>query len=187
MMKCLSIMVCAAWISSLLGCGRKPTVVQVDDLSFPVVLIVGTSAKSPIPSSAKVIPNKAELSRMRVELYSPLTDTTISDPPIVIDFSGATFEMNNIQGENGGLWIMANPTGQMPIRFTLSHRKESGIESARALITRCKYLGYDLDQDRKLLRCERIKQAESMTTIMRIIDEEPIADQPETEAMPSQN
>jgi len=178
MMKRLPLMVCTIWMGMLSGCHRTSPVVPVPvgSLSFPVVLIVGTSAKDRIASHAEVVVNEADLSLMRVERYSGLSDTTISDPPIVIDGKGTVCDMRDIKGEHGGFWMMAHPTGQMPIRFTLIPRKETGIKAARALITSCEYLGRDLDQERKTLRCERISQATTMAEIMQIIDE--IADWP---------
>lgn len=190
-MKRLSLMVCAIWTGMLSGCQRTPPVVQVPvgSLSFPVVLIVGTSAKGRIASQAEVVVNAADLSLMRVERYSELSGTTNSDPPIVIDGEGTVCDMQNIKGEHGGFWMMANPTGQMPIRFTLTPRKESGVKAARALITGCRYLGRDLDQERKTLRCERISQATTMAEIMWIIDEvaEPPNEKQDSESPISEN
>jgi len=171
MIKRLSFMVCAIWMGLVSGCHKKPSVVPVGSLSFPVVLIVGTSATSEIPSHAEVVADQADLSLMPVNRYSPLTDTTNSDPPFVIDGDGKICEMRNLKGQHGGAWMMLHPTGQMPISFTLIQRQESGVEAARTLIIGCKYLGRDLDQERKDLRCERISKATTMTEIMQIIDE----------------
>jgi hypothetical protein len=159
---------CAAILA---GCSREPEVVPVGSLAFPVVLITGTNPSNALPHRAKVIADASELGRMRVEQYSTLTDTTISDPPIVIDSAASIFDMKDIEGEHGGLWMMANPTGMMPIRYKLVRREPSGIEPARTLIANCKYLGGDLDQDRRELRSERIRRAGSMAEIMQIVDE----------------
>jgi hypothetical protein len=110
---------------------------------------------------------------MRVELYSPLTDTTLADPPIVIDANAAILDMKDIAGEHGGMWMMANPTGLMPIRYNLVRREQTGIEAARGLVADCEFLGYDLDKERRNLRSERIRHAQSMADIVRIVDAMP--------------
>lgn len=166
----------------LAGCSRKPVELPIDRLSFPVVLVVGTSSASPIPSHAEVIGNAEDLRRMRVEIYSPLTDPTISDPPMVIDSTADVLEMKNIKGERGGLWMMAHPTGLMPISFTLVRHRETGIEAARLIISNCRFLGGDLDDVRRELRAVRIRRAETMAEIMQIVDEMPAPDADEGES-----
>ena len=42
---------------------------------------------------------------------------------------------------------MINPSGQMPVKFTLLERKETGIEAARDLVANCRFLGRDLGSD----------------------------------------
>lgn len=180
-------MVCAAWVASLLGCNRTPAVVPIDNLSFPIVFIVGTSAKSPIPSTAQVIANYENLSRMRLEIFSPLTDTTRSDPPILIDANAKIFEMKDLTGKRGGLWMILKPTGEMPISFTLTPRKETGVHAARAMIANCKYLGNDLDGDRKKFRSDRILRAATMAEIMQIVDAIPSAEEHTVETLTSRS
>jgi hypothetical protein len=54
-------------------------------------------------------------------------------------------------------------------------RKESGIEAARGIIAKSKYMGRDREEERTKLRATRILNATSMGTIMQIIDEVPTA------------
>jgi hypothetical protein len=170
---CLAVLLVAVAWSGSSGCEGKPAVVTTESLSFPVVLITGTATGGELPSRADVVVSKEDLGQMRVGIFSPLTDTTRSDPPIVIDSTGLVCEMRDLKGQRGGFWMMANPTGLMPITFTLIRRRESGIAAARQLITGCSYLGPDLDEERRKQRCERIGQAGSMDVIMVIIREVP--------------
>lgn len=171
-----ALLACAAWASSLLGCSREPVVVPASSLSFPVVLIIGSAPSSSLPHRARVMADLDELSHMRVELYSQTSSKTSAEAPKVIDAKAQLLDMMNIEGEHGGLWIMAHPSGQMPIRFTLVRRKEQGIAAARALIADCEFLGHDLDSDRKQLRSERIRGAETMAEVMQIVEELPPPD-----------
>jgi hypothetical protein len=108
---------------------------------------------------------------MRVTLLSELSDTTLSDPPIVIDGAARMLDMKEIKGERGGLWMMVNPNGLMPIRFTLVQRKDAGVEAARALIARSQFIGRYLDSEGTNSRRQRIEVATSMSEIIQIIDE----------------
>ena len=177
MRKALSLLACAAWAGSLLGCSRAPVVVPMEGLTYPVVLITGTRPTLGVAHVARVVMDKEDLSHMRSELYSGLSDTEATDPPIVIDTTANISDMTQIKGEHGGLWMMAHPTGMMPITFTLIQRKLQGIEAARALIADCVYLGHDLDTERSQLRSERIRRATSMVEIVAIVDEMPGADE----------
>ncbi len=88
----LAVLVFAALMGSLAGCSRAPTVVPIDSLSFPVILITGTHASKALPARADVIANREELGRMGIPTYSMLSDTTLTDPPIVIDATATAFE-----------------------------------------------------------------------------------------------
>lgn len=173
MKKLLSLLACAAWIGFLPGCSRAPVVVPVDSLTFPAVLVTGTRPTLGVAHVARVVVDREDLSRMRSELYSGLSDTTATDPPIVIDAGAKIADMTQIKGAHGGLWMMANPTGMMPITFTLVQRKDQGVEAARALIADSQFIGPDLDQERRQLRSERIRRATSMTEIVAIVNEMP--------------
>jgi hypothetical protein len=165
-----------AWLASigwLCACSRETPVETIDSLNFPVILVVGTSAKQTVPSQAEVIENKHALSQMRVGLYSTLSDTTLSASPIVIDSTEAVFQMRKIKGEHGGAWMMLNPNGLMPIRFDLIRAQKGGIDAARAVLENCTYLGRDLDTDRTALRQTRIRQAKNMVEVMQIVGETP--------------
>ncbi len=108
---------------------------------------------------------------MRLEIYSTINDTTFSEALIVVDGTAKIFEMKGIIVERGGLWMMLNPTGQMPVRFTLLHRRDSGIAPARSLIANCKYLGRDLDDEHTELRRDRIRLAKDMADILKTLDD----------------
>ena len=169
-----ALLACAAWAGALLGCSREPVVVPAASLTFPVVLITGGAAASnALPHRARVFASLDQLSHMRVELYSVTSSKTSAEAPKVIDANAQVLDMMNIEGEHGGLWIMANPTGMMPIRFTLVRREQTGIGPARDLIAAAEFLGHDLDSERKELRSERIRKATSMAEVMQIIDEMP--------------
>jgi len=81
--------------------------------------------------------------------------------------------MKDMKGDRSGLWMMANPTGLMPIDFTLFQRKQTGLEAARTIIAKSKYQGPDLDEERRTLRTERILRAKSMAEIIQIVDDIP--------------
>ena len=124
---------------AFVGCADQPpvvTVVPVDKLAFPVVLIY-RDQKTGNCSAAEFHSNAADLGLMGVQRYSFLP---ASEPLFVIDSSGRVCEMRDIQGQRGGLWLMLNPTGLMPIKFTLVERQETGIKAARTLLLSCKYL-----------------------------------------------
>jgi hypothetical protein len=173
MKKALSLLACAAWIGSLPGCSRAPVVVPAESLTFPVVLVVGTRPTLFVAHVARVVVDAEDLGHMRSELYSGLSDTEATDPPIVIDAGARIADMTGIKGAHGGLWMMAHPTGMMPITFTLLQRKEQGVEAARALIADSQFIGPDLDQERRQLRSERIRQATNMAEIVAIVNEMP--------------
>lgn len=157
----------------LAACGQAPRVVPVESLAFPVVLITGSSPRDSAAHSADVEPNARELGLMRVERYLSLGDPELSDPPIVIDSNARIFDMTEIKGQHGSLWMMVNPTGLMPITFTLTERKDQGLEAARALIAACEFLGRDLDSERRAARVERLGKAQSMAEIVAIVQEWP--------------
>lgn len=126
---------------AFVGCADQPpvvTVVPVDKLAFPVVLIY-RDQKTGNCSAAEFHSKAADLGLMGVQRYLFLPE---SEPLFVIDSSGRVCEMRDIQGQRGGLWLMANPTGLMPIKFTLVERKETGIKAARTLLLSCKFLAH---------------------------------------------
>ena len=158
---------------ALLGCKGEPKPDPVSRLSFPVVLVTGTKPNNEVAHRARVMASADELGHMRVELYSGLSDPTRNDPPIVIDSKAAIYDMKEIKGEHGGLWMMANPTGMMPIQFKLVPREESGLEVARTLVLACTYLDYVMDSDQREQRRERIRRAVSMQEIAAAVGEPP--------------
>lgn len=166
----------ALWAGSSTGCSQSPAVVPLDALRFPVVVVSGTHPSNALPVRADVVTSHAELGRMRQGIYTIIHDQTRTDPPIVIDASAAAFDMKGIRGKHGGLWLMANPTSPMPIRFTLLARDKSGIEAARAIIASSDYMGPDIDEARTKLRAARILRANSMAEIIAIVDEIPAVD-----------
>lgn len=128
MLKYLLALACIAWLGSLFGCTRKPKVVTIDQLAFPVIRLLDTSSESERRLYAEIIVDKDRLSRI------PVQDLWYVTAPLVIDSNANVLEMKDIKNEHGGLWAMINPTGQMPVTFTLLQRKETGIEVARDLI-----------------------------------------------------
>ena len=126
---------------AFVGCADKPpvvSVVPVEKLAFPVVLIY-RDQKTGNCSDTEFLSKATDLGLMAVQQYLFLPE---SEPLFVIDSSGRVCEMRDIQGQRGGLWLMANPTGQMPIKFTLVERKETGIKAARTLLLSCKFLAH---------------------------------------------
>ena len=156
-----------------LGCKGEPKPVPVSSLSFPVVLITGTRPNNEVAHRARVMANADALGHMRVELYSGLSDPTRNDPPIVIDAKAAIYDMKEIKGEHGSLWMMANPTGMMPIQFKLIPREENGLSAARDLVLACEYFDYVMDSDQRDQRRERIRRAGSMQDIAAAVGEPP--------------
>jgi hypothetical protein len=167
-----------ALIAVMVGCHRAPSAVPLDDLTFPVVLITGTHPSHVLPARADVFSNKAERGWMDTETYARINDTALTDAPIVIDATATAFDMKDIQGEHGGLWMMANPTSRMPIRFSLFLRQETGVAVARDIIAKSQYMGSDIDEQRTRLRAARILHAQSMAEIRAIVDEVPTATGP---------
>lgn len=158
---------------ALLGCKGEPKPVPVGSLSFPVVLITGTKPNNEVAHRARVMANADELGHMRVELYSTLSDTENNDPPIVIDAKAVIYDMKEIKGEHGSLWMMANPTGRMPIQFKLIPREENGLEAARAIAAACEYFEYVMYSEERDRRREHIRRAGSVTEIAAVVDEAP--------------
>jgi len=169
----ISALALAVLMQALPGCQRPPVPVAVDSLTFPVVVITGTHPSRIIPARAEVAIDREELGRMSTETYARITDRAVSDPPIVIDMAAAAFDMKDIKGKRGGLWMMVHPTSRMPIGFTLFRRKESSIEAARTLIADSRYLGRDFNEERTALRRQRLSQARTMAEIVAIIEAMP--------------
>lgn len=161
MLKYLTVVICVAWLGSLFGCTRKPKVVKIDQLSFPVVRIFETSTNSIF---VEAVSNKEDLSYMSVGYGS--FDT---NPPIVIDSNANFFDMKDIKMCYFGLGAMISPTSRQRFQFTLLQRKETGIEASRNLIV--KYLMRGRDEEHQKLRCERIRQASTMEEMMQVIRE----------------
>jgi hypothetical protein len=171
--KSLSRLLCSVFLGALLGCSQEPVAVPVDSLSFPAILVIGVAPSGTKYRQARIVVDKEDLGLLRLSVFSALSNTTSSDVPIVIDSSASVFEMREIKGEKGGLWMMLNPNGLMPIQYTLVRHSKTGTEAARTMIETCDYLGRDLDGDRAQLRRQRIRQAQSMAEIIRIVDEMP--------------
>jgi len=169
----LSRLLLGVLVGSLLGCSREPEVVPLESVSFPAILVIGIAPAGTKYRQARIIVDKEDLGRMNLSVFSALSNTDSSDVPIVFDSGAAALEMRNIKGEKGGLWMMMNPNGLMPIQFTLVRHPKTGIEAARTMIETCDYLGRDLDDDRAQLRRQRIRQAQTMAEIIKIVDEMP--------------
>jgi hypothetical protein len=167
MLKYLLVVVCVAWLASLFGCTRKPKVVTIDQLSFPVIRILESSAESKDIGHAQIFVDKESLSHIPVQELWYVTD------PLVIDSNANVFDMKDIKNGHGGLWMMINPSGQMPVKFTLLQRKKTGIAAAQELVSNCSFLGRDLDGKRTELRKERIRRAPTGAEIIKIICEAP--------------
>ena len=163
MLKYLLVVTCIAWLGSLFGCTRKPKVVTIEQLSFPVIRILDTSPEDERRLYAEIIVDKEALSRIPVQDLWYVTD------PLVIDSNANVLEMKDIKNEHGGLWAMINPTAQMPVTFTLLQRKETGIEVARELIANFNFLRSDLDSNQSELRREKIRKATKIEEIIQII------------------
>ncbi len=186
MLKYLLVVVCVAWLASLFGCTRKPKVVTIDQLSFPVIRILETrvkprhseaeiTSKSNYIGYARICLDKEDLSRIPVQELWNVTE------PLVIDSNANVLEMKDIKNEHGGLWIMTHPSGEMPVKFTLLQRKDTGIETARDLIANCRYLEGSLDQEHTELRRERVRKATKVEEIIQIICEAPPPNPPKIE------
>ena len=162
MLKYLLVVVCVAWLGSLIGCTRKPKVVKIDQLSFPVIRIFETSTNL---SYIEAVANKEDLSYMSIGY--DLLDT---HSPIVIDSNANILDMKDIKARYFGLGVLIRPTSQQPFHFTLVQRREIGFEASRKLIV--KYLLLGRDEEKKKLRSERIRQASTMEEMMQIIRED---------------
>ncbi len=170
MFKYLPVVVCVAWLGSLFGCSRKPKVVTIDQLKFPVIRILESSTESKDRSHARICDDPEDLSRIPVQSLWYVAE------PLVIDSNANVFDMKEIKNQHGELWMMINPSGQMPVKFTLHEHKETGIEAARNIVANCRFLGRDLDQERTELRRERIRKATQGVEITQIISEaQPVA------------
>lgn len=155
--------ICMAWLGALFGCTRKPKVVTVDQLKFPVIRILESSAESKSRSHARVIVDKEGLSHIPVQSLFYVTD------PLIIDSNANVLDIKDIKNEHGGFWVMIHPQGEMPVKFTLVQGKETGIEAARDLVADCAFLGRDLDSKRTEFRRERIRKATKGEEIIQII------------------
>ncbi len=180
MLKYLPAVVCMAWFGSLFGCTRKPKIVTIDQLTFPVIRILETremprhsggetTTESKYIGHALIIVDKKGLSHIPVQELWNVTD------PLIIDSSAKVLVMKDIKNEHGGLWTMINPSGQMPVKFTLLEHKETGIEAARDLVANCRFLGNDLNGEHTELRRERIRKAVKGEEIIQIIRQAPPA------------
>lgn len=158
---------------TLLGCHREPKPVPVSKLAFPVILVVGTKPNNEVAHEANVMANADELSHMRVERYGALSDTDRNDPPIVIDANAAIYDMKEIKGAHGAMWMMINPTGMMPIQFKLIPREESGISAARDLVLACRFFDYVMDSDQLNERREHVRLADTMQEIAAAVGNPP--------------
>jgi hypothetical protein len=148
-----------------MGCAAKPAVVPVEKLTFPVVLIY-RDQKTLECSQTEFNSDAAELGLMGVQHYLFLPE---SEPLYVVDSSGRVCEMREIKGQHGGLWLMANPSGLMPIKFTLVERKETGTEAARQLLLSCKYLGRDVDRNATAKLRDAVAKATTVGEMIELI------------------
>lgn len=153
----------------LAACSPAPKVVPVEGIAFPVVLITSQDPTNAAPHRADIETSARDLSLMRVERYS-----TLASPPIVIDSNARIYDMNEIEGAHGGLWMMVNPTGLMPITFQLTERREQGPDAARGLISACEFLGRDIDSERRVARVARLASVQTIPEMIAIIEEMPL-------------
>jgi hypothetical protein len=174
-----------AWLGSLFGCTRKPKVVTIDQLSFPVIRILETRER-PRHSEAEITSENKYLGYARICVDKedlsliPVQELWNVTQPLIIDSNANVLELKDIKNEHGGLWIMINPQAQMPVKFTLLQRKDTGIEAARDLIANCTRLG-KLNSEDSDLRRDRIRKATKFEEIIQIICEAPPPNPPKIE------
>lgn len=158
-------------LPGLAACRSEPSEVAVEALTFPVVRMFGHDQKGQLPCQADVMEDRRQLARFRVSIYSELTDRTHSDPPIIIDATGQVLRMDKIEGEHGTLWMMVNPNGMMPVRFTLLRERSSGLAAAKTRLAACRFLGSGHDHDVMTRRRTDIRDADSMGRILTTLSE----------------
>lgn len=186
MLKYGPVIVFMAWLGSLFGCTRKPKVVTIDQLSFPVIRILETRER-PSPSDAGITTESKYIGYARIYFdkedlsFIPVQELWNVSDPLVIDSNANVLEMKEIKNQHGGLWTMIHPQGQMPVKFTLFQRTKSGIEAARDVVASCRFLEGDLDHEHTELRRERIRKATKGEEIIRILCEAPPPPTPKVE------
>lgn len=115
------------WASllSLIGCGADaPKVVTTSDLTFPVVVIFGSS-------SAALYRDAGDLGTMQIGHLNAVTE-----PPPLIDSAFAIYRLAKLGSTHGGVWLMTHPTGSTPVTFELEPWPQTGIAAARELLTK---------------------------------------------------
>ncbi|MCB1865528.1 MAG: hypothetical protein KDG50_08850 [Chromatiales bacterium] len=152
-----SFAVLGALLASLVGCERPPREVPVSELRFPVVLVFGDT-------EAQINVNAQDLALMHMGHY-----THMPEQMRVIDAQARVFEMRDIQGEHGGLWMMLNPTGLMPISFRLIPARSSGLEAARGVILGCEFFDRVRGADETERVRDAVRRASDMASILRAI------------------
>lgn len=118
------------------GCDRPaaaPPVTPQSLLRFPVILVW--------PGQSVLIERPIDgLKSMRINyLYGDRKD------PVVIDSDLKIYDMKDLTGTKGGLAMMLDPNGFVPIKFKLAPHAKQGLATARQLIIDCQWLGGDSD------------------------------------------
>jgi hypothetical protein len=110
------------WTSllALIGCAPKPATVA--DLTFPVVVIFGTTA-------AALYRDAADLGEMSIGHLNAQNGS----PPL-IDSSFVVYRLDKLASTHSSMWLMTHPTGTTSVTFELARAETSGIDAARRLL-----------------------------------------------------
>jgi len=131
----------------LAGChAPPPPPPTVADLQFPVVVLYGHG-------NVRTFPDADSLNTMSIGVLNSAVG-----PPALIDSQFKRYRLADLASTHNGLWLMMNPTGTTPVKFTLERAPESGIAVARALFLpflEGQTWRQDLDEKRRALAAEQ--------------------------------
>jgi len=118
-MKTRHMAILSVLLTLLSGCKPKQPP-KVPDLHFPVAVLFSNSSTVPYKDAD-------DLGIMHVNLLV-MTD----QHPTLIDSNFDIYTMEHLRSTHGGLWLMAHPSGNTEVEFTLLRAQKSGLEAARA-------------------------------------------------------
>ena len=112
---------CFIWVFSL-ACGGPPPPVSVDALAFPVLVLFEQSGVVRHDDGA-------DLRTMSVQRV-----VGSNSSPFLIDSRLDIYRLEKLASVHGGMWLMANPSGNTEVTFELMRVAQADAAQARRLI-----------------------------------------------------
>ncbi len=146
----------ACW---LVGCDRTPVAEPpAPVLRFPVLLVW--------PGQSVMIRSEEDdLKSMHINYL-----TGERPQPVLLDSDLKIYDMLNLKTTKSGIGLMLNPSGSVPIEFKLQPHLTNGLDTARTLVSGCKWLGGDPDEAEA--KRTKLNQATTVAAMIEILQGE---------------